>query len=99
MNATEILGYFPLTNNSVTIGLCFLLDSISAIISSQTINPNLGGIFRSSFYIGEGTAGEGVKLTPPIQNSLELWWKLQNWHVSTHANVFRKKWLLALRPS
>ena len=35
---SEMLSFLPLKNNSVTIGLNFLLDSISAIISSNTIN-------------------------------------------------------------
>ena len=38
---TEILSFLPLKNNSVTIGLNFLLDSISAIISSNTIKSLL----------------------------------------------------------
>ena len=33
-----MFSFLPLTNNSVTIGLRFLLLSISAIISSRTIN-------------------------------------------------------------
>ena len=39
-----IFDFLPLINNSVTIGLSFLLLSISDIISSKTIN-----IFRFSF--------------------------------------------------
>ena len=33
-----MLSFLPLKSNSVTLGLNFLLDSISAIISSNTIN-------------------------------------------------------------
>ena len=40
IKTSEILS-FPLENNSVTIGLNFLLDSISAIISSNTNNTLL----------------------------------------------------------
>ena len=35
---SQMFSFLPLTNNSVTIGLRFLLLSISAIISSRTIN-------------------------------------------------------------
>ena len=38
---SEILSFLPLKNNSVTIGLNFLLDFISAIISSNTIKSLL----------------------------------------------------------
>ena len=40
----EMFSFLPLINNSVTIGLSFLLLSVLAIISSKTIN-----IFR--FYL------------------------------------------------
>ena len=40
----EMFSFLPLVNNSVTIGLSFLLLSVLAIISSKTIN-----IFR--FYL------------------------------------------------
>ena len=46
-------------------------------------NPNLGGLFRDSFWGGEEM---GLKLTP-VQNSLELCQKLAIWHVSTHTYV------------
>ena len=38
MKTSEMLSFLPLKNNSVTIDLNCLLDSISAIISSNTIN-------------------------------------------------------------
>ena len=41
IKTSEILSFLPLKNNPVTIGLKFLLDSISAIISSNTINTLL----------------------------------------------------------
>ena len=41
IKTSEILSFLPLKNNSVTIGLHFLLDSIFAIISSNTINSLL----------------------------------------------------------
>ena len=34
----EIFNFLPLINNSVTIGLSFLLTSISAVISLNAIN-------------------------------------------------------------
>ena len=37
MKTRETLNYVPLINNSITIGLSFLLLSISAIISSKMI--------------------------------------------------------------
>ena len=42
-----MLSFLPLINNSVTIGLSFLLLSTSAIISSNTIN-----ILRCVLYLG-----------------------------------------------
>ena len=36
-----MLSFLPLKNNSVTLGLNVLLDSISAIMSSNTINTLL----------------------------------------------------------
>ena len=41
MKTSEMLSLLPHKNNSVTIGLNFLLDSISAIISSNTIKTIL----------------------------------------------------------
>ena len=38
MKTKETMRFLPLKNNSVTIGLNFLLDFISVIISSNTIN-------------------------------------------------------------
>ena len=39
-----MFSFLPLINNSVTIGLSFLLLSISAIISSKIINVLMGYI-------------------------------------------------------
>ena len=41
IKTSEILTFLPLKNNSVTIGPNFSVDSISAIISSNTINTFL----------------------------------------------------------
>ena len=38
IETSEMLRFMPLKNNSVTMGLNFLLASISAIITSNTIN-------------------------------------------------------------
>ena len=38
IKAREMVSFFPLINSSVTVGLSFLLLSISAIISSNTTN-------------------------------------------------------------
>ena len=38
IKTTKIVSFLPLINNTVTIGLNFLLLSISAISSSKTIN-------------------------------------------------------------
>ena len=38
---SKMLRFLPLKNNSVTVGLNFLLDSISAIILSKTIDAFL----------------------------------------------------------
>ena len=37
IKASEIMCFLPLKNNLVTVGVNFLLDSIAAIISSNTI--------------------------------------------------------------
>ena len=41
IKTSEMLSFLPLKNNSVTIGPNFSVDSISAIISSNTINTFL----------------------------------------------------------
>ena len=41
IETSEMLRFMPLKNNSVTMGLNFLLASISAIITSNTINTFL----------------------------------------------------------
>ena len=48
----EIFSFLPLINNSVTIGLTFILLSISAIISSKRINIlcSLFGCILHYFY-------------------------------------------------
>ena len=51
VKTSETLSFLSLKNNSVTIGLNFLLDSISTIISSNTINTLLFfvGLYSSKF--------------------------------------------------
>ena len=51
MKTTEMFDFLPLINNSVTIGLSFLLLSISAIISSNAINSSrsLSELYYSIF--------------------------------------------------
>ena len=41
MKTSEMLSFLPLKNNSVKIGLKFLLDSIPDILSSNTIKALL----------------------------------------------------------
>ena len=41
IETSEMLRFMPLKNNSVTMGLNFLLASISVIITSNTINTFL----------------------------------------------------------
>ena len=48
IKTSKMLIFLPLKNNSVTIGLHFLLASISAIISSNTINTFLFCIGKQS---------------------------------------------------
>ena len=38
IQASKILSFLPAQNNPVTIGLNFLLDSISVVLSSNTLN-------------------------------------------------------------
>ena len=53
MKTREIFNFIPLLNNSVTVGLSFLLLSISAVISSNAINifHVLFGLYSSIFFI------------------------------------------------
>ena len=51
--------------------LCFVDQT------AETFNPNLDGLFRDSF-------GGGGGKTTPIKNTLELRYKVENWHLSTH---------------
>ena len=41
VKTSDMLSFFPLKNNSVTIGIYVLLNTISAIISQKTINTFL----------------------------------------------------------
>ena len=49
----ETFNCLPLTNNSVTIGLSFLLLSISAIILSNTVNilRSLLGLYSFNIFV------------------------------------------------
>ena len=61
MNATQILFFFSLKKNSVTRGLNFSLDSISAIISTNAFNSNLRWFYGVRFEVG--VEGGGCKIT------------------------------------
>ena len=60
--------FFSLTNNSVTRGLNFSLDSISAIISSNTFKPNLRWFYGVRFEVEVGAGGAKLPcLTPCLK--------------------------------
>ena len=98
-----MFSFLPLINNSVTIRLCFLLVSISAIISSKTINffvfywNYIFNVFINLIHIIL-VFNKSFRIVKMLYSNILIFFLIKNWYFASYGSL-AYKWILSISGS